>query len=377
MVDPGQPKFSNGFDYLRIVLALGVLSFHSMEICDDKAAMAFAFGPLGPFVAMLLLMFFSLSGYLVAGSLDRSKTIEGFLTLRALRIAPALAVEVLLSALILGPVLTVIPLSQYFTSPVTLSYLLNTLGYIHFHLPGVFVNNPHSDVINNSLWTVPYELDCYVAITVCAAIGLIKYPRLFALGFTLLWIGMWGGHLIWTHGAGLPRGIMPGELLVVSFLAGILLQICGPWIIRSAWVALICIFLCYVLLRFNQTKMLSVLPAAYLTIWLGLLDPQRIPILLDGDYSYGVYLFGYPIQQALASYSVTASWYVNLPIAVCLSLAYAVFSWHCVEQPILFNKKAAVERAERVGRAVRRQLAPTISLLVRVMMRKRATPFDH
>src|SRR4051794_10422414 len=107
---------STGFDYLRLSLSIAILSTHALRA---------VYGPnnwnaIWPswlqlyFVPALVPCFFALSGYLVAGSLERCRTIITFMGLRVLRVFPALAVEVLLSAFIVGPMFTTLYLSDYF-----------------------------------------------------------------------------------------------------------------------------------------------------------------------------------------------------------------------------------------------------------------------
>jgi peptidoglycan/LPS O-acetylase OafA/YrhL len=104
---------SSGFDYMRLMLALAIVCLHSgittYGIDVDRAIFANLFRPL---IRYILPGFFALSGFLVAGSLIRCKTLFRFLGLRALRIYPALIVEVILSAFILGPIVTTAPLSD-------------------------------------------------------------------------------------------------------------------------------------------------------------------------------------------------------------------------------------------------------------------------
>jgi peptidoglycan/LPS O-acetylase OafA/YrhL len=95
----------SGFDYLRLILAISVIAVHSVMLCSGQ--FPFWTGPLRPLVCFILPSFFALSGFLVTGSFERN-TIPAFFTLRALRIFPALAVEVLISALIIGPLLTTV-----------------------------------------------------------------------------------------------------------------------------------------------------------------------------------------------------------------------------------------------------------------------------
>jgi peptidoglycan/LPS O-acetylase OafA/YrhL len=109
------------------------------------------------YVESLLPMFFALSGFLITASAQRL-ALGNFLINRGLRIFPALVVEIVFSAIVLGAACTVLPLRQYYASGVFFEYLLNVTGYVHYFLPGVFLNNPHEGVVNASLWTIPWEL---------------------------------------------------------------------------------------------------------------------------------------------------------------------------------------------------------------------------
>ena len=137
-----------GFDYLRIILAVSILLWHAILVCH---AVSSARGVVETQwkVPLLFLVpsFFSLSGFLIAGSLERS-TIPAFIGLRILRIVPALAVDTLLTLLIVGPLFTTLPLREYFSNKVTWKYLTNILGHINC-LP-VFHNNPISQIIRSA-----------------------------------------------------------------------------------------------------------------------------------------------------------------------------------------------------------------------------------
>src|ERR1700744_2350383 len=137
----------SGFDYLRIVLAVGVVLAHSFLLPTGPAGennWYFMFAPL------IVPMFFALSGFLIAGSFERAKSLFVFFGLRVFRIAPALSVEVLISALILGPLLTDYSLRQYLAAPEFHAYFLNIVGEIHYVLPGVFLHNPNN-LVNGQL----------------------------------------------------------------------------------------------------------------------------------------------------------------------------------------------------------------------------------
>ena len=106
-------------------------------------------GQVRPAIFFLYLVpaFFAVSGFLVTGSGLRVRATSTFLAFRVLRILPALLVEVTLSALVLGPIFTRLPLSSYFSDQQFFRYFGNIVGWITFYLPGVFQNN-HVSVVN-------------------------------------------------------------------------------------------------------------------------------------------------------------------------------------------------------------------------------------
>lgn len=336
--------YTTGFDYLRIGLAFAVVLWHSVAVSGDLALKAVALGPIvGPFQALILPMFFALSGFLISGSVERSKTLAGFITLRVVRLMPALAVEVLLSALILGPIVTDLPLGRYFADHRFFGYFWNIVGHIHFELPGVFTTNAYPNIVNISLWTVPFELECYAALVVLVAIGLFRRPRYFvALTAALIVVG--SVLLIW-HAGGIAqmRPGVNGRALVLAFLCGNAVYLLRHRLRLSGAYALLAFVACIAALSFTPTRTLSVVPAAYLTVWLGLLSPRRI---VGGDYSYGVYLFAFPLQQLISTVPSLRHWLVVFALTIPASLLYAAFSWHCVEKPLLDRKKRIVDIVE-------------------------------
>ncbi|MFM9976799.1 MAG: acyltransferase family protein [Sphingomonadaceae bacterium] len=363
----GRPS---GFDYLRIALSVAVLCLHSVITSYGKAVdVEVWLSPMRPFERAILPMFFALSGFLVAGSLMRCHTIVAFLGLRVIRIYPALAVEVLLSALILGPLLTTVPLSTYFTATEFWLYLVNVTGHIHYTLPGVFADNPVPRVVNAQLWTVPYELLCYIALSVLAVLGAVRRPWLApaaAIGLTLAY-GV--GRFI-SHGGRLPVivGGLPGYLLVVSFLLGVSLYLWGryiPWN-RSWFIVSLVLSLVtgsILLVPGMQTispyvDLFAPFPLAYLTVWLGLTDASKLFFVRRADYSYGVYLYSYAIQQSVMAVAPWArEWWINILICLPLSILFAALSWHLVEKPAM-GLKGRVKALEEAYLRWRRSAAP-------------------
>jgi peptidoglycan/LPS O-acetylase OafA/YrhL len=53
------------------------------------------------------------------------------------------------------------------------------------------------------------------------------------------------------------------------------------------------------------------------------------------DYSYGIYLYGFMVQQCVANIAPQLSHVTAVLIAAPFILLCAALSWHCVEQPVL------------------------------------------
>ena len=335
---------SSGFDYLRIGLSVAVVCWHCFPISYGPAAeAAIAASPFGVVVRAVIPMFFALSGFLVAGSLDRN-TLPAFLSLRAIRIFPALTVEVLLSAFILGPLLTTAPLKEYFTAHAFFDYLGNVVGRIRYILPGVFDSNPFPQIVNGQLWTVPYELECYLALSVLALFK--KRFRFLLLFATLCAIVVMTGREFIEAKTHLAEPNFNGRALTVAFLCGVCLYDWKERIVYSAALALCCA-LAFVLLAHDlRFQFLCAIPAAYVTVWFGLQDVPKRGVLKGGDYSYGLYLFAFPIQQTVATVAMFRHWYVNLAIVLAAGFTYAAFSWHLVERPILQHKRRVVDTVD-------------------------------
>jgi peptidoglycan/LPS O-acetylase OafA/YrhL len=329
----------SGFDYMRVLLALAVVAEHTVGLNYGPSAQDWIFDYWYRFpFAMVLPMFFALSGFLVAGSLERSRTIVSFLGLRIVRLVPALAMETTLSAIILGSFFTTLPLGQYFTNPQFFAYFLNIVGEIHFTLPGVFNDLPLPGIVNMQLWTLPYELICYIVISVLALTTLVRRPYL----FTALVVAIEAAEIFRRcFIKPFPHGItVGGPALVMSFLFGISLYLLRDRIPWSKWLFVLALIACILLGKQHSTSYALPLPAAYLTVYLGLTTFPRAKLLLSGDYSYGVYLYGFPIQQAIvALFPAHRTWWFNLILAYIVTGAFAVFSWWVVEKPVQDRRK--------------------------------------
>jgi peptidoglycan/LPS O-acetylase OafA/YrhL len=334
-----------GFDHLRVGLSLSILFWHSFGI-SYGIEWTHALSPLpwNAILSALLPMFFSLSGFLIMGSAMRTNNLRTFITFRVLRILPALVTEISLSALIVGPLLTAIPLVAYFTNPEFFAYFGSLIGWVHYKLPGLFLANPIPTVVNGALWTVGPEILCYIIVSILMLTGVFrrKVPMVI---WTALYIAICIATDYWQN----PEimGVFPRKILILGFLAGNLVfhyQDRLPYGPAAGVVAFVTAFGLAGVINAVPSLYLLIYPCvfafAYLTALIGLTKLPPLPFFHRGDYSYGIYIYGFPIQQAITHFLPGhREWWINFAIALPLTLIFAVASWHLVEKPFLQLRK--------------------------------------
>lgn len=342
IVSSGRPS---GFDYLRIFLSIAVLLVHSVGLAEgrnfelDHVYYSPIFGPL----AMAVLpMFFALSGFLVAGSLQRCLTLVSFLGLRFFRIYPALFAEVVLTALLVGPFVSSVPLQEYFTSDGFFRYLFNITGHTTTYLPNSFSTNPRPEIANVQLWTVPYELFCYIALSAIALLFSKNSKIRILVGSTLISLAMVANVVIFNDGDLPSRWGFPvhGSFLIIAFLAGVCIYYYRDIILISKSYTLLTAAIA--LIGFQSGffgELIAVFACSYIVVALGVLNPGRIGIIRHADLSYGVFLYHGIVQQTLIFvWPWDIGWVLCFFTSLVISSAIAYLSWTLVEKPCLAKK---------------------------------------
>jgi peptidoglycan/LPS O-acetylase OafA/YrhL len=321
------------------ITAIEIGKLHTAEIIQEI---------LRPGLVALVGMFFALSGFLVTGSAMKNPDIKTFFMNRVLRIGPALSVEVALCAIVLGPLLTQLPLTQYLTDHQFYRYFGNIVGHVTFELPGLFLNNPWPEMVNANLWTLPWELWCYILAFALLLVGVIseRKSNWVTAAIAIVVVAELVAYFVDPHLFNVRQDStrFAGWYLVLMFFLGMAFRL-NTKRISMHWALFAISAACYAaIMWFNTLLPLAGLFLTYCTVYIGMKRFGAFDRLFSQDLSYGIYLYGFPITQAtvyLAQRYVGShlSLAVLLPIVIVLTLSFASFSWTYIEKPALRLRK--------------------------------------
>lgn len=331
---------ANNFDSLRLLAAGMVLCSHQFALTGRPEPHVFGLMTLG---TLGVLMFFVISGYLVAQSWDRDPHPLRFAARRLLRIWPGLLAVTCIAAWLLGPLVTEVPLRDYFRSPVTWDYFAQLVFAVRLHLPGVFEHSPYP-AVNGSLWTIPIEVQWYGALLLA---GMCRWLRPRMRFFLLALVLLYAAYLYFKydvqHNAnagffGPDFGIEYGSF----FCYGVLLHLFQRvWSRHSLRLFAGLIVLAGVLSAFQQgyAGLYALLPFVVIRV-----GTWSTPVLRRfgryGDFSYGMYIYAFMVQQWLVwLMGPRQPYWLGLLASMLCVLVCAVLSWHLVERPALNLKR--------------------------------------
>lgn len=330
------PSRANNFDALRLVAAASVIFSHSFLIAQgtqDHEPLIVLSGRQSILGLAGVFVFFTISGFLVTQSFEQTGSPWRYLAKRCLRIFPGLIGALVVSAFVLAPIVSTMPLAQYLGRPDPYRYVFwNTLLDLRQHeLPHVmFVDNPVGLEVNGSLWTLRFEFEMYLMVLALGVLGLLRLPVL--VGVLALGLGC----------IGVPAlGILGGWGWLLSFFAaGMVLYKLRDTLIFDGRIALLALVGLIATVKFGGFIQMFAIFGGYLVIYLAL-NPRLPPLNATrfGDLSYGIYIYGWPAEAAVIwALKGHAAWWQVFGLALPLAAALAFLSWHLIERPALSLK---------------------------------------
>jgi len=335
----------NNFDTIRLAMALLVVWSHSFALYYGSEAsepLSILMGGTYDSGNLGVLVFFVISGFLICHSYFNCKNVLQFLNRRVRRIYPGYMAATLIGAFVIVPLFSSRTLNDYSISEILKAFGLNLLLQNYIPPTDVFGKG----VINGSLWSIPYEFWCYLGLAmlgitcvlskraICVAIIVATLAGRFWLdltgrkpggGFVGLIIG-------WPY---LWFAILP------CFMCGVVAYLYRDALPRSRWLLIGGLLLLVLaanlpaepLSRKLITDLLFPPLIAYATFYLAFSKTIKLHDAARwGDFSYGTYLYAFPIQlMLLASLGKDIAFPLYVVLSMVLSLTAGVISWHLIE----------------------------------------------
>lgn len=338
----------NNFDFLRLLFATLVLITHSYTLSgvpENDFLTQWTHGQINC-SSLGVKGFFIISGFLIFQSVIRSRNWFDYMVRRILRIYPAYIV-VMIVAVILCWWLTDLSTQQYFADPSVRSYVFQNLAMflpLHYQIDNVFAHNPYPFAINGSIWTIPYEFLFYIILS--AAFIIKRHTKLLTAAAIVLYVGLFLITLRYEDVAPyyIPKDTFEIHMLLhqaLCFFGGAALAAISIHQFRyKSLLLLVAIVACGIVIATHQFYFAQFLLLPVIIIIIGTYATKGIAGLNKkiGDFSYGIYLYGFIVQQTLVHFYKMDHMQLMLT-AIPLTYIVGALSWYLIEKRALTLKK--------------------------------------
>jgi len=341
----------NNLDLVRLILAAMVIYGHAFSVTphpDMGQDLVHKFTNL--YAASIAIKgFFMISGLLVTYSLLRGGSIAKYAVSRFFRIWPALIGVTLLMALVIGPFLTKLPPSEYFSSAGLFTYIEKTIALNnwggqalgHYDLPGVFENNAFAKNVNAPLWSIAAEVFCYIILALVFATGGLNRWVATAMFVLIIVDGLVPQKIIFFW---LPQSSTDFSLLPFCFALGALFAIWRDKFVVGFWQTFGLVGLAFYFQNAVFGDMLSHAAVFACILYVAGL-PWVLKLTVPVDISYGVYLYGWPVQQVYNQFFPNSPHIIAVPTCMLGAALLGAMSAYLIERP-----------AMKVGRSVSKSI---------------------
>lgn len=322
---------SQNLQLIRFIASICVIIAHAFAIStgneENELLTKITGGYLG-LGALAVCVFFVAGGFLIARSVEKQGTAIKFFKARAIRIFPPL-IFTTVCVMFLGVIFSTYTPLEYFTNLNTWKYLLNSIFISVHNLPGVFEDNPYLPTVNGALWTLPVEFVCYIVCFIMYKCKFLKKKR-FLITIPVVLIGSLGLEWVGSYIPFVHSLIRPCLLFYIGM---------GFWTFREyinlkkSWLLISSIgFLAAINLGVPQVGIYIFFPYIIFMISFGLKHcSSKLGNL--GNYSYGIYLWGFPVQQAVVSMNGgIMNPYLNMLVSIPITIVFGVITYFWVEK---------------------------------------------
>jgi peptidoglycan/LPS O-acetylase OafA/YrhL len=331
----------NNFGFLRLLFATLVIVSHSAELIDGNRSRE----PLTNLFGVLTLGelavdgFFLISGYLVVQSFEHSGSTLNYLMKRIRRIYPGFLVAYFVCVFVIAPwvgndlaTMSFGDLASVIRKALFLREPPKVYGFAGLPYPP----------LNGAMWTIHEEFRCYLLVILFGLIGIYRNKWILALMTTALLALM---EMKFDPGfsevIGDPYSIV--RFLGIFCVGSLFYQLQNSIPYNTAIAAAVTVALAFCLYNSIIAESAFAVLGGYLLFWFALYLKSTVLQTINGkdDISYGVYLYAWPVQNAIIFFfgikSPGTLTLLTLPLVYIIGYA----SWRFIERRFVRNKMTA------------------------------------
>ena len=327
-------KENNNLDLIRIILACMVIYGHTIAVNGpssfwiDPIAYLFKYTYSG---SLAVKIFFFISGLVVTNSLITNTSIKYFVISRFFRLMPALFFVLFVAGFIVGPIVTKLTIKEYFSNTGLYHYIYNNLIFQTVdQLPMVFKTNHYPNAVNGSLWSLFFEVACYIALLGVFLLFKNKIIFLNLIVTLIIFDGFLSNKIIFVEIGSNPEiNLLPAAFAFGAFFA------INAKKLTVDWHLIIGFYLIYFVFRnTNYAQLLLIFAFCVIILhvssnhWFVKLRPKH-------DISYGVYLWGFLVQQTIFYFIGHIYAGFHFLLSLILSIILATISNILIEKPFI------------------------------------------
>lgn len=344
----------NSLNALRLVLAASVIVSHSW-VLSGHSSLPGGFGD--QYIGDIAVDgFFAVSGFLILGSRLASKSLLDFFWRRVLRIWPAFVVVLVFVAFVVAPCAVFVLGNGRYDPLGAVGYVAKNLGLIVVQpgIPGSPVGIPEEGNWNAPLWTLAYEFACYIGIALLAT---FLPRRWLGAGLAIVLVGALALNAVTAFTPiHLADPLIVLARLGAFFASGSLLLVLRERVPLTALVGISAAVIVVALVAVQRFDVFGGPFFAVLLLWLGVVLPLS-RVGARNDISYGMYIYGYPMQLLLAIVVGRAlPIWAFAAVSIVLAVPFAVASWFLIEKPAMRWKRLTASGS------FRRRARPTLDV---------------
>lgn len=336
---------NNNLTFIRACLSIIVIYSHSFPLTGTNINNEIFFKLSGCYTGgtIAVAIFFFISGILITKSYLKDENPIEFTISRLFRLLPALLVAAIFLAFIAGPLLTTYSVDEYFGNIYIYSFIYNNIIFnTDFNLPGVFANLYFPRSIVGSWWTLRYEFFCYFVLLMLGMLGIFK-NRNICLLIGCIFIYLTLTELDFIKQFYIRGGTTDIYYLPLYFIFGSLFFLFSDIININFKTTIAIVGLTYFLKGTPVYNYLFLISCFFVCLWLSV-HPLIMKLKMKHDLSYGVYIYGFFIQQLLVYFFPDLNSNLNALLSVLICIPLGLLSAIFIEEPSINLGKKIIKK---------------------------------